>query len=343
MTENSDYAGEKTLLQSLRSPEWPGTGFDPLKESNTSLVKLGFPPRPNKETHPSLRKLWERIMSRHPEYAKGKLKILEEDHPLTVKRRILQQEGLVVNNDDATTLSGAELKSPPPGEFFDVVNATWTVPIPWPPKHAKFGLEWQTGKWTSSIWVGFDGDRTITGPPLQLLQAGTIQEVVTSGGQITSQTAYAMTEWWPDFANIIVDLPVNPGDTVSFQICARPTSVEIAGSATVYASNLSTNISRFVEIHRPPNVTSLGASAKWLIEDPATDLAGNDRTPFPAFGELVFTDCSASTPTRVVQSKDATLVDYVVDGWPICKAESLGDESIVVRYVPEKFLPGLKR
>lgn len=340
MTQNSDYARGEGFLQSLRSPEWPGPDFDPLKESNTSLVKLGFPPRPNKETHPSLRRVWERIMLRHPEYAKAKLRILEGDHPLAVKRRILQQEGLVINNDNATTISGAELKSPPPGEFFDVVNATWTVPMPRPPKSARIGLGWRDNTWTSTIWVGFDGDRTTTGPQptLQLLQAGTGQVVTTSGGNITSQTAYAWFEWWPNFP-VEIDLKVNPGDTVSFQICARPTGTKTAGAATVFATNLTTNTNRFVEIPRPPNVTSLGASAKWLIEDPTHDIQGADLTPFPAFGELVFTDCSASTPSRVVQSKDATLVDFVVKGFAVCKAESLGDESIMVRYVGEQFLP----
>lgn len=104
MAENSDYARGEGFLQSLRSPEWPGPGFNPLEESNTSLVNLGFPPRPNKETHPSPRRLWERIMSRHPEYAKPEFKIIEGDHPSTGKKRMLQQGGKVFNSDSATTI-----------------------------------------------------------------------------------------------------------------------------------------------------------------------------------------------------------------------------------------------
>lgn len=142
------------------------------------------------------------------------------------------------------------------------------------------GSNWVDGKWTSTIWVGFDGDRTTTGPQptLQLFQAGTGQIVTTSGGEITSRPAYAWFEWWPNYPVEINNLPVKPGDTVMFQIYTR-TAGTPDGAATVYATNVSTNTSRFYEIPRPPNVTSLSASAKWVIEDPSNDLQGLDRTP----------------------------------------------------------------
>jgi hypothetical protein len=101
----------------------------------------------------------------------------------------------------------------------------------------------------------------------------------------------------------------------------------------VMVTNMTANASRLVAIPRPAGFTSLGASAKWVVEDPANDLAGADRTKIPAFDELVFSGCTASTSSgRVMQSKDAALIDLVVNGVTICKAEFQGDEVIGVRY-----------
>jgi hypothetical protein len=150
---------------------------------------------------------------------------------------------------------------------------------------------------------------------------------------ISSRAAFPWFRWWPSHPAVeIQNLTVKQGEVANFQICARP-SFLANSAAMVMVTNTTTNASRLVAIPRPAGFTSLGASVKWVVEDPANDLAGTDRTKFPAFDELVFSGCTASTSSgRVMQSKDAALINLVINGVTICKAEFHVDEIIGVGY-----------
>ena len=51
----------------------PPDGFDPLKADTASLIRYGFPPRPNRTTAPKAAAVWERTLSRKLQFVQPTL------------------------------------------------------------------------------------------------------------------------------------------------------------------------------------------------------------------------------------------------------------------------------
>jgi len=67
-SESAEIDTRKNILPAKKSQVpalevTPLHGFDPMKATNTDLLKYGYPPRPDKQC-PRLRALWERSVIR---------------------------------------------------------------------------------------------------------------------------------------------------------------------------------------------------------------------------------------------------------------------------------------
>jgi Peptidase A4 family len=310
---------EESIPKFIHLHPAPPKDFNPLNESNSTLLKHGIPPRPDKHTHPRLRSKWEQAMSKRPTYVRPSFETI----PKRIRSRP-QKDGVTFNGTDVHW-SGAVIENPPTGETFNTVIGTWIIPNPYPPISALLSDgTWADGQWECACWVGIDGWNLD-----ELLQAGTAQTVTTSGGQIQSQTAYAWIEWWTDNPSKITTIDVKPGDTVSFSVCTP--FQDNWGTTTVF--NESSNKYTVAGIPAPGTDILQGTTAEWIVEDPWLDAAG-DPTPFANYGSTVFFDCVAGSKTQERDINDASLINIVQGGITLSEAAAENASVLLVRVPP---------
>lgn len=288
----------KKMMAGIRQAPPPPPGFNPMRASDSELIQYGFPPRPDKDTHPRGSTLWAKMMSRPLNYSPLKFSIN------TDQIREPQDAASNVPPASSSNWSGAVLTSPPPGTTFYAVSASWVVPDAYPPPSAKSGTTFTDGTYQCSVWVGIDG---WIGPEnTELIQMGTSSRAIVTGGQVT-QSAYAWFEWFPAF-EVPINFSVKPGDLIHVLVCA---GISANNQATVYITNEGADISASFSVTAPTGSTLKGLSAEWIVEDPS---GPNGQFPFPDYGAVFFYDTMAwvkdakSTSTEE-NLTNSTLVD----------------------------------
>lgn len=156
------------------------------------------------------------------------------------------------------------------------------------------------GNWAESYtWVGMGGftdTAFISGNHGNIMQAGTEQNMIMNNYQ--QQAAYYF--WWecyPYNAEQIVNLAVNPGDSVYSQVW--------------YTTNNGGTMNYFMENYTTGQSTSGALSgvsayydpteAEWIEEDPTLD-GGGGRANLADFGSVNLQDCYSYSPTQGTQS-----------------------------------------
>jgi Peptidase A4 family len=320
--ERERLALTREVVRQLRPAPAPPTGFIPAQASDRELEAHGFPHRPNRDRVPRQWAKWQRAMSRPIRRIVPTFAISEGRVHLPV--RVPAQKD-VANNASNNTWSGAVVTSPPPGETFNSVSATWTVPNPWPPSSAWTGQGWNDGRYHCSTWVGLDGYGIN-----ELLQAGTAQEVVVTNGQITSQSAYAWFEWWPAGEIRFNNFPVNPGDVVN---CLVLLQVGSTTQASAFILNAASNVATSTPITAPSGSSLQGSTAEWIMEDPCQKSSGlncQQQFPMPDFGASFFYDAVAGSKNQVRDVTDATLLNMVQGGTTLSTAVEENSKVLMV-------------
>ncbi len=170
------------------TPSW----FDPLKADNVTLLRHGYPPRP--DNNPELLKQWKQLMKRP-------LLHIESSFERTEKRHMPRLS--LTGTNTSTNWSGAEV-IPPTGATFTWLTGQWIAPNPDP-------ITNDGTMYYCSSWIGIDGDN---GASDRLFQTGTGCEVVTQDGAV-QRNIYAWFEWFPDYEVKISDFPVSGGDVLT--------------------------------------------------------------------------------------------------------------------------------
>ena len=300
----------------------PPKGFDIRKATARELSVYGIPKRPDGNTHPNLRRLWDEIAERRtrfiePTFVRGEKfrpSKLRDHHnvfdeaPSPVKGYLDKLKSRFVDSgisiqlylpETSTNWCGAYVKKPPT-ETLNSVTGQWTVPSVSPPPSAWTGSKFIDGQYTCVAWVGIDG----TNGTNDVLQAGTLSRVTVSGGVITGTTYYVWTEWFGS-PWIVQSLGVSPGDQIHCTVCAPFTNTH----GTAIFTNLTTNQSATYGIDAPSGTTLSGNVAEWIVEDPGQ--LGGGLFPFPNFGQVQFTQCSAGTKNFEFDLLTSTLIDLV--------------------------------
>jgi peptidase A4-like protein len=309
----------------------PPEGFDARKASARELRLHGVPKRPDAETHPKLQLLWDQIAQRRPRFVEPAFLPGEKFHRSKLRdhrslfditpvklhpyldswlKRFIDSGISLWLPETSTNWCGAYVNKPAT-ETLRVVAGQWTVPSVSPPPSAWNGTKYADGQYICAVWVGLDGTKGTN----DVLQAGTLSQVTVSGGVVTGTTYSVWTEWFGS-PWIVQSLGVSPGDQVSCTVCSPFENTH----GTAMFTNLTTNESVNYGIDAPAGTTLSGNVAEWITEDPGQ--LGGGLFPFPNFGQVQFTHCTAGSKTVELDLLTSTLID-LVDAAKSVRAESL--------------------
>jgi len=206
--------------------------------------------------------------------------------------------------------SGAVLSSPPSGQIFNGVSASFVVPTPQVPSG-----ESSSGTYAASAWVGIDGYTY----QHAILQTGI--DFTISDGEVSFDAWY---EWYPDYAYDF-NLEVNAGDTISVSVTASSLS---AGTAVI--TNESTGESVSKSLTAPSSSSHLaGENAEWIVEDFEE---GGSLVNLANFGTVTFTGATAQTAETTENASGATIFD-IKTGTTVYTSVSDDGSSVSVSYV----------
>lgn len=180
--------------------------------------------------------------------------------------------------------SGAVITSPPAGETFDGVSASFVVPTPKAPSGSS-----SRGTYSASAWVGIDGDTYQNA----ILQTGV--DFTITNGKVSYDAWY---EWFPDYAYDF-SISISPGDTIRASVSSTSST---AGVAVI--ENLTTG--KTVTKSLTSSSALGGQNAEWIVEDYEE---GSSLVSLANWGSVVFTDATASTGSSSLDASTASVID----------------------------------
>jgi hypothetical protein len=217
---------------------------------------------------------------------------------------------------ETNTIWSGIVVSPPPIEGndrppFTAVAAQWNVPAVTLPLN-------DSGDLRSSIWVGIDG---FGGD--DVMQAGTEQDVAPNG----STDYYCWYEWFPADSVEIANLPVEPGDTVYFNV--RRLSNTLADLMAIVAGK---GVS--MTFAAPSGTTLGGQSAEWIVERPSRKVNGN-YIPYdlPQFEPVHFRQAGAFTDQSHVPGQDSIILSMTENNATVAIADQVSAGSFDVYFL----------
>lgn len=205
--------------------------------------------------------------------------------------------------------AGAVLNSP--AGTYQSVTGTIVVPTPGPPSGSS------SGSYSSSAWVGIDGDTCGTA----ILQTGV--DFSWNNGAVSYD---AWFEWLPDGAQDFVNFEIAAGDTLTFTVTASSTT-----SGTASITNYRTGLEAIATINSAP-AALCQQDAEWIVED--YDVNGG-QVPFADFGSVTFNNAQASgssVGTVGPQASGSQTIDMIINN-QVVTSVSTGGSSVTISYV----------
>jgi peptidase A4-like protein len=263
---------DQETLKHITTYAAPPRGFDFDRAAARTLYKHGIPRRPDAIKEPHLKAIWDRAMASKPTFIKAEVEV---DHLLSRRKRpVISRPAIAAVGQRAKSK-----KFSPSGWAGVVTPVNFSPPEPavsvygewFIPTITSIPNEPQAGQ-TVGFWVGIDGFGNN-----QVLQAGS---AATISGQNVDY--WVWTEWYPLGAIRVSNFPIKPGDYLTVLVCANQPNHGFCSML-----NKTTNQAISIGITPPGNLTSIGATAEWIVEGISSIL--------PVFSPVVFTNCSAGT------------------------------------------------
>ena len=212
--------------------------------------------------------------------------------------------------------AGAIITAPPSGETFNIVIASFVVPIPKPPVAGP-------GTWWGTAWVGIDGF-TYGGA---ILQTGIDWGVQVNADGSTAYGYWGWNEWypagWSDFS-----FGVTGGDTIELVVEAPSLTT---GMCALTNQRTGQSVSTMLSV--PTGGSPLkGQNAEWIVEDYSLD----GLVPFANFGTVTFNGCTAEAGKTVVAVDGTTASTLNIinsSNVPITQTNYPGTDQVMVSYV----------
>lgn len=203
-------------------------------------------------------------------------------------RPIQRIESLGQGNDTdvsySSNWSGAVITSPPAGETFNSVSASFVVPTPKAPSGGS-----SSTTYSASAWVGIDGDTYQNA----ILQTGV--DFTVQNGKVSYDAWY---EWFPDYAYDF-SIGISAGDTIKTTVTSTSST---AGVAII--ENLTTG--QTVKKSLTSSSALGGQNAEWIVEDYEE---GSSLVSLANWGSVVFTDATALTGSSSLDASTASVID----------------------------------
>jgi hypothetical protein len=304
-------ASDQDVLKHITTYAAPPAGFDFDSAAPRSLYKHGIPRRPDAIKEPHLQAIWDRAFESKPTFIKAEVAI---DHLLSKRRRpviarpAIAAVGQAAKDKKFSPSGWAGVVTPvnfSPPEPAVSVYGEWFIPtitaIPNEPQDAQ----------TVGFWVGIDGFGNN-----QVLQAGS---AATISGQ--SVDYWVWTEWYPLLPIRVMNFPIKPGDYLTVLVCAFQPNHGFCSML-----NKTTNQAISIGITPPDNVTSIGATAEWIVEGVSSIL--------PVFSPVVFTNCSAGTKNHAFNMHGGIVTEITgAGGANLTVASILSDTQGIVKWL----------
>jgi len=285
----------------------PPPGFDPTVAEDRLLRKHGVPRRPDPETEPHLRAIWDRAFASKPKFIKAEVSV----DPIMSgrKRPVIIPTPKAAADFSPSGWAGAVVpvskfgfKPPQP---VVTVYGEWFIPTITPTVNEPQQAE------TVGFWVGIDGFGNS-----QVLQAGTAATI--TGKKVDY---WVWTEWFPIGAIRVNNFAIKPGDYITVLVCANQPNHGFCSMM-----NKTTNQITSIGIIPPGNLTSIGATAEWIIEGISPIL--------PVFSTTVFHNCSAGTKDHKLDLTGAIITEISgTGGASLTSASVLSANSAMVKWL----------
>jgi hypothetical protein len=284
----------------------PPQGFDPNVAEDRLLRKHGIPRRPDVAREPLLRSIWDRAFASKPTFIKADIAI---DRVMAKRKRPVLNRRIETPDFSPSGWAGdvvlVSTKNYNPPEPVNTVYGEWFIPNVTPIPNEPPGAQ------TVGFWVGIDGFTNG-----QVLQAGTAATV--TGNNTVN---WVWTEWFSLPPVQVNNFPIKPGDYITVLVCAPQPD---HGYCSML--NKTTNQATSIGITPPNNVTSIGASAEWIVEG----ISGI----MPVFSTVVFQNCSAGTKDHAFNAVGGTITEITgTGGADLTSVAILSDDRVVVKWL----------
>ena len=234
------------LQKRFRGFPVPDGLFDPSTASPALLREYGLPPRPDPNSQPQLRQVWDRGFG-----APLRLKEFQFDAGLveatTYRLHFRQAHELPFAEtrfETSLNWSGAYITANRDRQFLQIWGV-WRVPdnlrLPPAPFQGPIGIDYMC-----SNWIGLDGQRLYFDSSLP--QIGTSSTLPAGGGPTTAQ---AWTQWWARGNMYAVPVPLGLGVAPGNQVLSVLTAWD-PQTVILVMVNLSTMQAQAVEATAPP-------------------------------------------------------------------------------------------
>jgi len=298
---------DEEALKHITAYDAPPAGFDPNVAEDRLLLRHGIPRRPDATREPRLRAMWDAAFASKPTFIKAEIVI---DQVMAKRRRPVLNKRTDVTDFSPSGWAGAvvlvsTLNYNPP-EPVNTVYGEWFIPnvtaIPNEPP----------GGQTVGFWVGIDGYGNG-----QVLQAGSAA-TVTGNNPVDN---WVWTEWWTLPPIRVKNFAIKPGDYLTVLVCAPQPNHGFCSML-----NKTTNQATSIGITPPNNVTSIGASAEWIVEGISSIL--------PVFSTVVFQNCSAGTKDHTFNATNGFVTEITgAGGADLTSAAILSNDKVVVKWL----------
>jgi Peptidase A4 family len=296
---------DEEALKHITAYDAPPEGFDPNVAEDRLLRKHGIPRRPDAAREPLLRSIWDKAFASKPRFIKAEIAI---DHVMATRKRPVLNKRIEVTDFSPSGWAGdvvlvSTLNYNPP-EPVNTVYGEWFIPNVTPIPNEPAGGQ------TVGFWVGIDGFGNG-----QVLQAGT---AATVNGNNTAN--WVWTEWYPLPPIQVTNFPINPGDYITVLVCAPQPNHGFCSML-----NKTTNQATSIGITPPNNVTSIGATAEWIVEGISSIL--------PVFSTVVFQNCSAGTKDHAFNAEGGIVTEITGTAGNLTAAAILSNDKVVVKWL----------
>jgi Peptidase A4 family len=273
----------------------PPDRFDPVSASAMELNKYGLPPRPDPNTQPLLRQVWDRGFGAPLTLLEFRLEVekIEETRYRPQLRQAKERPVSETRFETSSDWSGAYITANE-GKQFVQIWGMWKIPgnLKVPPLRFQGppGVDY-----ICSNWIGLDGQRFYLDSSLP--QIGTLSQLQPDG----STTVQAWTQWWARYNSattpVPLPLPVAPGNLVLSVLTALDPRTVVLAMVNLSTLNAMAVTATAPTVQLPPyNTTATpeiaGATAEWIVERPAIP-GQTTRYNFPDYGETEFDFCIA--------------------------------------------------
>lgn len=297
---------DEEALKHITAYDVPPEGFDPNVAEDRLLRKHGIPRRPDAERERHLRAIWDAAFASKPKFIKAEIAI---DHVMSQRKRPVLNKKVDSTDFSPSGWAGdvvlVSTKNYNPPEPVNTVYGEWFIPTVTPVPNEPAGGQ------TVGFWVGIDGYTNG-----QVLQAGTAATVTGN-----STVNWVWTEWWTLPAIQVTNFPIKPGDYITVLVCAPQPNHGFCSML-----NKTTNQATSIGITPPQNVTSIGASAEWIVEGISSVL--------PVFSTVVFQNCSAGTKDHSFNAVGGITTEITgTGGADLTSAAILSTDKVVVKWL----------